>query len=279
MAPTLIRTFPVEGKPVRVISADGWRQDEEYADDATIEEVLRVTWGDYPDLEMGWVADVVLYEDGWAATEGPERYASVEEAATAAVLQWVAYEKTLTPADYRRLFDKYTATLKSNPGPARVVPQRHRKSGKKRYVVKVGDRQIGDHYAHKFEADEARDRYNARMEHARTKAQIEKDRAAIVKALGDGGMDFQALMLALGFPEASLRESEDDGRVQSDLKALRKGGTVAASARTRFRPQDSRTGTAHFGGAGVRKERYNVYSLGREKNPSNNTDLVRKLKF
>jgi len=36
-----------------------------------------------------------------------------------------------------------------------------------------------------------------------------------------------------------------------------------------------------FGGAGMRKERYNVYSIAREKNPgpTSNADLARKLKF
>lgn len=128
MAARIIRTFPLEGKPVRIVAVDGWREDEEYVDDAEAQEVLQVTWGDYEDPTRGWLADIVLYHEGWEVSDG-EFYGTIDEAATAATLQWVAYEKTLTPADYRRLFDKYTETLKNtarkaNPSSASALARK-----------------------------------------------------------------------------------------------------------------------------------------------------------
>lgn len=165
---------------------------------------------------------------------------------------------------------------------AKLYIRRSRKTGKKRYVIKVGNRQIGKPYGDRMSAREALRRYNERMRHQRTKAQIAQDRERILDALQDGSLTFPELLEAV-FPDTPYPEHFQERQVQSDLKALRKSGHVVATRERRRIPQKGYAASM-FGGAGTRTEHYNVYSLASKDRSPNPTlqstgELVRTLKF
>jgi hypothetical protein len=107
--------FVIDGKQVRLVAYD-WRNDSTYAGEDDIVEVYQVTWfgrpGTKTDPAAGWLGNVEQLSSGkWLAAGKPLRYSTPEDAALKIVGDWIAYEKTLTAADYEKLAGKIIPVL------------------------------------------------------------------------------------------------------------------------------------------------------------------------
>ena len=105
MPQIVAQPFVVDEKPVRIVSYD-WLRDEEYADHHAegIIDVFQVTWSDSQDPLSGWMSNIHLHADGrWSVGDSSVRYPTRDDAAHQAVMDWIAYERTLTDEDYEKL--------------------------------------------------------------------------------------------------------------------------------------------------------------------------------
>lgn len=125
MKPHIVSTpMKLAGRDVRLVAWD-WRSDKDYADPGDAVDARQVTWSnDDREPEAGWIADVEQHADGswWIGDDGTAGYATAEDAAVMAVLEWMAYEKTLSDEDYERLAERIVPIL-AMPG-ARPPPSR-----------------------------------------------------------------------------------------------------------------------------------------------------------
>ncbi len=134
--------FEIQGKPVRIVAYD-WRADEEYAnaDAEGIVEVYQVTWYEGPDILSGWLGFIQQFRDGhWKTGDKTSvAYPSPESAALKVVMDWIAYEQTLTEEDYEALAAKVIPVL-AMPGakpPPSPSPKRKKKPKKNPAVANL----------------------------------------------------------------------------------------------------------------------------------------------